>query len=433
MQRTTLAVAVVLVAFAGIGGLAAADGSAAQSDVVTIELSVSTPDGEPVGNAQAVIEWDGGSTTATTTSNGRTFADVPPDADIEITLTHDQYVKNEPHEVQGVSSNQVVETTMHPAATGEIEVVDADGPVEGATVRLRKQGQSAVAARGSTNADGVFTSGEVETGTYHVSVKQPGYYDASQTVDLEGASNATVQLEEGDVTIDLFVQDATEGGPGPLSADVNITRDGQRVVSATTNDQGRRSVVLDVNRNFDVVVSRQGYLQHSTSLRTGESDEQATFNITRTPSISLAAGNERVVVGETLRVEVTDEYDRPVEGATVLVGGEEAGQTDADGVAHVEISTEGEVDVVAEYDGRSTDPAPVTGVPPSEDGDGDSSDGADDGDGDASDGTDDAESDGGEDEDDGDDGGTGDGSPGFGVVAALVGTLAGIAALARRR
>jgi PGF-CTERM protein len=153
-----------------------------------------------------------------------------------------------------------------------------------------------------------------------------------------------------------------------------------------------------------VSVSKDAYDTRSTRLRTEESDMQATFNLTRVPAISIEAGNEQVVVGENLRVEITDEYDRPVEGATVLVGGEAAGETDADGVARVPIDTEGEVQVSAEYEDLTADAVTVTGVSGSTD------DGGDD-----------------------DDGGTGDGSPGFGVVAALLGALAAVGALARRR
>ncbi|AGN01877.1 hypothetical protein L593_09660 [Salinarchaeum sp. Harcht-Bsk1] len=412
MTRTMLvAAAVALVVLAGVGGTAIADAGAAQDDVVTIELSVTTPQGEAIGNAEATIEWDGGSTNATTTSNGRAFADVPNGADLAITLAHEEYVKNVPHTVSGAASGQVVETTMYQPATGEIEVVDSDGPVEDATVRFRKQGQSSFAARGDTGSSGVFASPEIEAGTYTVIVREPGYYDASQTVQLDGASNATVQIEQGEVTIDLLTQDPTPEGPGLVSADVDVTQDGDRVVSVTTNDDGHRSVVLDVNRDYDVTVSKEGYLELTTSLQTGESDAQATFNVTRVPSISLTAGNERVVVGENLRVEVTDEYDRPVEGATVFVGGEQAGQTDANGVARVEIPSEGDVEVSAEFEDRTTDPANVTGVEPSSSDDGGASD------------------DGGNESDDG---GTGNGSPGFGLVAGLLGALAAVAALARR-
>jgi PGF-CTERM protein len=407
MQRTMLVAAVVvLVVASGVGAAAAGAGAdAAQDDTVTIELSVTTPGGDAIGNAEATIEWDGGSTTATTFSNGNTFAEVPDGASLEITLEHDEYVKNVPHTVSSASADQVVETTMYEPATAEVAVVDSDDqPVEDATVRLRKQGQSAFGDRGDTDGEGTFTSGEVEAGTYTVFVREPGYYDAEQTVDLQGETNTTVQIEQGEVTVGLLVQDPTPEGSGTLSADVDVTLDGERVVSATTNDQGRRSVVLEVNQDYDVSVSKDGYDTRSTRLRTEESDMQATFNLTRVPAISIEAGNEQVVVGENLRVEITDEYDRPVEGATVLVGGEAAGETDADGVARVPIDTEGEVQVSAEYEDLTADAVTVTGVSGSTD------DGGDD-----------------------DDGGTGDGSPGFGVVAALLGALAAVGALARRR
>jgi len=411
MHRTVLVALVALVALAGAGGTALADASAAQEDDVTIELSVTTPGGDPIADAEATVEWDGGSETVETRSNGRALVDVPDGAELEITLTHADYVKNGPHVVESTSANQIVETTMFEPATADVTVVDTEGaPVEGATVRLRKDGQSMIAASGNTDSEGLFASDEVETGTYDVMVRQPGYYRVTETVEVSGEVQTEIEIEEGEVTVDLNVQDPTPEGPGSVSADVDVSLDGERVVSATTSDQGRRSVVLEVNRDYDITVSKESYLELTTSLRIGESNTNATFNITRTPTISMTAGNERVVVGENLRVEVTDEYDRPVEGATVTVDGDAAGETDADGVARVEIPSEGDVEVVAEFEGMRTDAVTVVGI------------------------TESAGDDGGNvsDEDEDDDGGTGDGSPGFGVVAALLGALVAIAALARR-
>jgi len=413
MLRTTIvAAAVLLAALVGAAGLAAAGSGAAQdSEEVTIELVVTTPEGDAIGGAEATVEAGGTSQTKTTTGNGRVYFDVAAGADGTITLSHDDYVKNVVHEFSDASSGQTVETTMYEPATGEITVVDTNGePVEGATVRFRKNGQSAVSAKGDTDADGVFASDQVEAGTYTISVKEPGYYDTEQSVELTGTTNETIEIEAGEVTVGLVTSDPTPEGPGQVSANVAITLDGETEKSTTTRTDEIRSVILDVNRNYDVEITKENYSTVSTSLNTGESDEQVTFNVTREPSISLSLGNERVVVGETLRVEVTDEYDRPVEGASVSVAGESSGETDAQGVANVEIPSEGDLDVSAEYDGLSAESKTVTGIA------GSSGDGS-----------------GNETGNDSDDGGTGDGSPGFGVVAALLGALAAVGILSRRR
>ncbi|GAB3687689.1 hypothetical protein GCM10028857_21050 [Salinarchaeum chitinilyticum] len=396
----------------GAAGLATASSATVQdSEEVTIELVVTTPGGDPIGSAEATVEVNGNAETKTTTSNGRVYFDVPAGADGTVSLNHSEYVQNLAHEFDDAASGQTVETTMFEPATGEITVVDTEGePVEGATVRFRKQGNSVVVDRGDTAADGTFTSEQIEEGTYSVSVKEPGYYDVEQEIDVTGQTNETIEIEAGEVTIDLVTSDPTPEGPGQVSANVAITLDGDEELTTTTREDEPRSVILEVNQNYDVTISKANYSDLTTSLATGESDDSFTFNITREPSISLSLSNERVVVGETLRVEVTDEYDRPVEGASVSIAGETAGETDAQGVANVEIPSAGELEVGAEYDGLSAESATVTGISGSS-GDGNGS----------------------SDANDSDDGGTGDGSPGFGVVAALVGVLAAVAVLARRR
>lgn len=412
MLRTTIvAAAVVLAMVVGVAGLATAgSGSVQESEEVAIELVVSTPDGDPVGNVEATVEVNGNSETRTTTSNGRVYFDVPAGADGTVSLDHSDYVQNVAFEFDDASDSQTVETTMYEPATGEITVVDASGdPVEGATVRFRKQGNSVVVDRDDTDADGTFTTEQIEEGTYRVSVKEPGYFDVEQEIDVTGETTETIEIEAGEVTVDLVTNDPTPEGPGQVSANVAVTLDGTDEKSTTTREDEPRSVILDVNRNYDVTITKENYSELTTSLSTGESDDQVTFNVTREPSISLSASNERVVVGETLRVEVTDEYDRPVEGASVSVAGETAGETGADGVANVEIPSEGDLEIGAEYDGSSAESATVTGISGSS--------------GDGGNGTTDNSS---------DDGGTGDGSPGFGVVAALLGAIAAVAVLARR-
>lgn len=401
MQRTTLAVIVVaVVALLATGGVATADDVAAQDDTVTVELSVTTPDGDAVGGADATIEWDGGSVETTTRSNGRVLEDVPSDTPLEVTLEHDDYVQNVPYRVSGVESNDVVEMTMYPPATMDVEVRNDDGPVENAVVRLRKHGQSRLADRGETDEDGVYSSPDIETGTYDLRVEKAGYYEEQMDVDVSDETEQTVQVERGRVTVDLRTQDPTPEGPGAVSASVSFERNGNHVKTVTTSDADTTGVTLDVNTRYDVTAEREGYSTATNRLATGEEDGEYVINVTRTPGISLEAGSDRLVVGEDLRVEVSDEYDRPVEGASVFVNDEERAETDADGVAHVAIEEEGNASVRAEWDGHESETVTVRGISEAE---------AEDGDGEAS-----------------------DGSPGFGAAAALVAMVVGIALLVRR-
>ena len=58
----------------------------AAQEVVTLTVTIETPDGEPVANAALTATWDGGSSTATTVSNGKAFIDVEQGADVEIAV-----------------------------------------------------------------------------------------------------------------------------------------------------------------------------------------------------------------------------------------------------------------------------------------------------------------------------------------------------------
>lgn len=396
MQRTTLAVLVVSVAaLVAAGGVTAADDGAVQDDTVAVELYVTTPDGDAIGGADATVEWDGGSVETTTRSNGRVFEDVPAGADLTIDLEHDDYVKNVPQEVEDVEADQVVQMRMYPPATLAVSVNDSGGAdVEGATVRLRKDGQSAVADRGSTDENGAFSSEAVEEGTYEVLVRKPGYYDVEDDVELVDETHHDVTVERGRVTIDLETRDPTPEGSGGVDASVAFERDDRHVKTVSTSADDATAVTLDVNTRYDLEATSEDYQTTQDVLRTGEEDEEYVLNMTRSPLLTVHAENQQIVVGENLRVEVRDEYERPVEGAAVFVDGEERAETGEDGVARVQIQTRGDVQVHAEADGLESDPITVEGV-------------------------------GGDDEEDED-----DGAPGFGPVAALTGVLVAAAILA---
>ena len=400
MQRTTLAVFVVaVVALVAAGGLATADAGAAQDEMVTVELSVTTPDDEPIGGADVVIEWDDGSVETTTRSNGRVLEDVPTGADLDVTLEHDEYVQNVPYQVSDVEANQLIETTMYPPATIDVEVLTEDAAVDGAAVRLRKHGQSRAADEGETGEDGIYSSAAIEEGTYDVRVSKAGYYDERDSVDVEDATEHTIQIERGRLSIDLVTQDPTPEGPGQVSASVAFERDGSHVKTVTTSDADTTSVGLDVNTRYELSAERDDYRTSSSVLRTGEEDDEYVLNMTRTRGISMQLDSQAIVVGENLRVEVVDEYERPVEDATVFVDDEERATTDQRGVARVPIERGGDATVHAEYDGLETERQDIRGI---------------------------AE---GEDASDLDD----DGMPGFGVLPALLAGLLATALLLKER
>jgi PGF-CTERM protein len=120
---------------------------------------------------------------------------------------------------------------------------------------------------------------------------------------------------------------------------------------------------VPVNRDYEVTVSKDGYVSASRSVSVDERPEQVSFIINREPAIGVDAANDRVVVGESTRLTVTDEYDEPVAGATVSVGGSEVGTTGEDGTYDVEIPEAGNTTVEVRAEGLS-DSVTVEGVDP---------------------------------------------------------------------
>ena len=89
MLRVTPVLSVVLV----LSLVAAAGGVVAQSsETVTVTIAVRDQADNPISDAELDVEWDGGSTTATTAGNGKAFVDVPADARVTISVTHPRYV-----------------------------------------------------------------------------------------------------------------------------------------------------------------------------------------------------------------------------------------------------------------------------------------------------------------------------------------------------
>lgn len=327
-----LAIMVVLVAF-GPPALAA--------DQVTLTVALVDGNGDPIGDAELTASWDDGSTTRTTASNGKAFMDVPAGADVTIEVDHEDYVRNRPVTVEDATASEL-EIAAAPKASATVTVVDRNGPVSDATVRFRTDGH--VAATAGTGANGVAESGVVEAGEYAVAVRKPGYLRTTADVPVEGETTREITVEQGSVTVDFAVRDDHFDEPRPVSG-VDVTVAG--VGTVKTLDNGEAAMRLPVNTKFDVSVEKEGYASTSDSVAVGESDERLNVTVRRAPNVSVSALSERVVAGERVRLEVTDEYGAPVAGASVTLDGETAATTDASGVALVRLNEAGEHAIAA--------------------------------------------------------------------------------------
>jgi len=343
MIRSVPALVGLLLIVAALGPTAVGQVAA---DDVTLTVTVSNQFGSTVDGASLTATWDGGSTAETTAANGQALLDVPEGADVTITVEHEQYVRNQPVTVDNAQSRHVdVRVGERGAAT--VSVTGDGGPVGGASVRFLEGGQTAVSA--TTDADGVATLDPIEQGTYDVVVSKGGFYRERLTLGVGAGTERAVSLQRGTVQVTFNVTDDHFEEPRAIR---NATIDVQPLgTSLVTLSDGQVTTTLPVNRDYDLTVSKDGYRTAERTLPVTQGDIEYDVAVRRTPSLEVAAANERVVVGETTRVTVTNEYDEPAEGVPLLVEDAEIVRTDADGEADVPIESAGTVTIRAVYQG----------------------------------------------------------------------------------
>lgn len=346
------------------GGAADGGNATAGADLVTLEITVVDTDGNPVGRANVNVTYDGGGNETRTFSNGEALVDVPRGVSPSVRVSHDDYVRNFPVRVGTVDESTQTEVTVYERASATIEVDDGESAVEGARVVLKKDGDLRTVERGRTDADGAYRTDAIEAGNYTATVVREGYLEEEVAFAASGEVSASVTLERARTNVDFTVLDGHFENATPVTdAEVTVSNDGDRVASLSTDDRGEAATVLGVNAEYTVTVDHPDYETVERQLELGEQDQTAvTYNITRTPSISVAADEGSVDVGGTVRVRVTDEYGQPVGDAVVLRGDQEVGQTDANGVLSVPVVEAGEFEITAEADGLTADPVTVEGV-----------------------------------------------------------------------
>jgi uncharacterized GH25 family protein len=351
---------------APVASTAAADGAASNAQV-TIMVSVVDQNGDPVGDANVTVTYDDTVQTGETFANGKAFFDVPEGADVTVDVSKDGLALNRPASIQGVDGETVVDVQLFPAATAVVTVETPDGqPIEGARVHLEKDDEVLAAATGETAANGTFVATDLERGDYSVALSADGYYSTSTTFVVRNRAGKTVTMEPGTVSVEVQTVDGHVSDPRPVSATVELYEGDQFVSNVSTGDSGSRTVSLDVNTQYSVVVKKNGYERERHTLTTGESGTNVTYSINRTPSLSLSAANSQVVTGQTVQVSVTDEYDEPVSGASIRVDGETVTETDDAGEAMVTIESDGEVTITA-VSGSLEASTTVEGVAPATD------------------------------------------------------------------
>jgi len=355
------ALALLLTALLVAAGTAGVSG-AQSSEQVTLTVTVVDSDDDPLGNIDLTASWDangGGSTNETTRSNGQVLIDVPRGADVSITVDDDEYVRNEAFVVEDASTESV-NVPVSAAGTATIEVVDAQGAVPSPAVQLYRNGNFVVNTR--ANSTGSYTTPMIEQGTYVLTVSKNGYLRNRTEVTVTESTTQRVELEQASRLVTFAITDDHFDEPRALT-DATITVGGNTVTTLST---GEATIRLPVNTNYDVTVTKDGYETVTRTLSVNEEQVERNISIQRADSLSIEPDNTQIVVGQSVEVTVTDEYNEVVENATLSVGNQTVGQTDENGEAVVPIDIAGQNQITASLDDLSANTT-VEGFDPNSD------------------------------------------------------------------
>lgn len=356
MQRTVTLVVTALVVLS----TAPVAATGTTQEMETLEIAVVNTADEPVSGATLVATWDGGEATETTRSNGKAFVDVPTGATVEVEIQSEEYIRNRPYTIEDASERQV-EITVARKGSAVIEVRNARGePVPNAVVWMRHNGNYVVNER--TDRNGVHETETLEQGEYRVTVLKDGYFRNRTTLQVDGDRvRESLTIERGSVPVTVQVTDDHFSPPQPVE---NARIQVGDVGSVQTLGDGENTIRVPVNADYDVTVTKEGYEEATPTLEVGEEATTLSATIQRTPGLNIGLSDGQVAVGEPVRVEVSDEYDTPVDGASVALNGEVVGETDGDGRLSVTIEEAGENTIDVEADGFNAS-ATVRGVDPS--------------------------------------------------------------------
>ncbi|MFD1688106.1 hypothetical protein ACFR95_02375, partial [Halolamina salifodinae] len=76
-------------------------------------------------------------------------------------------------------------------------------------VTLYRDGERVLS--GETGDDGQLDTGPIENGAYRVEIREPGYYERSVSVTVDGETARSVALDPGSVALTVDVTDARTG------------------------------------------------------------------------------------------------------------------------------------------------------------------------------------------------------------------------------
>jgi PGF-CTERM protein len=342
--RLVSLVALAVVASALVPALASTP-AAAQGDTVTMTVTVQDQQGNNISGATVTGSWDGGSTNGRTAGNGKVFLDVPQGSQVQMTVEHPGYVRNQPVVIANATAREYSLPVFRKGSL-RLTLEDSTGPLSQARVIVRK-GDVTVLDR-TTNAQGVVDTGPVEYGNYTATVMKPGYPRTRETFTVDGTVEEAIRVDSASVAVEFVLRDDHFDPPRPVAdATVVLNDDSAR---ATTLSNGRVEASVPVNTDVTYVIRKEGYRERSGSFRVAEEPRTVNLTVQRIPALSIERSNERVVVGESVTVTVRNQYEEPVADVAVSLDGAGVGRTDSNGQLRVPVESAGEHTISVQRD-----------------------------------------------------------------------------------
>lgn len=324
-------------------------------DRVTVTVTIHTQAGDPVSDARLDVTWDGGSTTATTASNGKAFVDVPDGARATVRVTHSQYVRDDGYVITDASERDV-EIGVFRESSVRLEVSGDNGPVTDASVLIERGGLDV--ETGTTGSNGVFESDTLQAGNYQITISKPGYYTRQKPLTIDGDITNRVALTRGSTSVNVTVTDPYFDSPKSVTgATVELGN-----ATGQTNRSGVVSVDIPVNTQPTLRVTKSGYATVSRDVTVGEETSAIPVDISRTRTVTLESANERVVAGERVVLTATNAYGDPVPVGTVTLDGERVGTTNGEGEAAIRIAEPGTHTLAVTKDGIQSNEVSVEAI-----------------------------------------------------------------------
>jgi|GEM_PF-693717 len=185
----------------------------------------------------------------------------------DIDITHDDYEGIEFSKEMGCKDNIKFEKMLKPSdcCDARLELIlkdENDDPIEGVDVKLYK-GDDKIALK-KTDKDGKVVFEEVCKGdNYSFHAFKTGYDDIEFEFEVDCKDNLkwTKTLESDEcctASLKLIVKDK-DSKEALDSADIEIKYDGKKVISGTTDKDGKRVFTKLCNKKYDIIITRKGY------------------------------------------------------------------------------------------------------------------------------------------------------------------------------